>query len=349
MNTTALATQPQAPGDPWARCIGMYLASIRERSEDTYEGYAAVLRTFFALFAGREPDYITREDIERFIRTPTKQDQPPAPGTRNFRLAVLSSLYKFASQYTYRSPEDGKPVRLFSGVAPTAGIRLVKTPRPRRLLTEDELTRLFTAIPHTVIGLRDRSLLTFFLLTGRRLEEGRNLLYGDLEWGTIMESDGSSRLGWTYRWRGEKGLAGEERVSELPTICRVLLEEYWEAASRLSLESDAPVWIAHGPPSLQNAALGKPYDPFSPLSKTAIWNMIRNYAKAAGIDKNVSAHWFRHINAKSRYQASHDVLAVMRALGHTNLSSTYTYLENTLGNADPGARELAHTFNFLLK
>ncbi len=39
----------------------------------------------------------------------------------------------------------------------------------------------------------------------------------------------------------------------------------------------------------------------------------------------------------------------MKALGHSNLASTYRYLENFLGNSDAGARELAHKFNFLLK
>ncbi len=39
----------------------------------------------------------------------------------------------------------------------------------------------------------------------------------------------------------------------------------------------------------------------------------------------------------------------MKALGQSDLQSTYIYLQNLLGNADQGARELAHTFKFLLK
>src|SRR5207245_31285 len=140
-----------------------------------------------------------------------------------------------------------KPVRLFAGIPPTAGIRLARTPRPRRVLTDAELAALFAAMPkNTVLGLRDRSIFTFFLLTGRRMNEARQLCFGDIEWGIISEPDGSSREGWTYQYHGEKGQAGEEKVSELPVICRVLLEEYWEASGRLPLESDDPLWIAVG-------------------------------------------------------------------------------------------------------
>ena len=341
---TALVTQVNA--DPWARCISLYLQSIRERSEKTYNSYVYTLRAFFAMFAGKPPDYVSREDVERFIRTPAKfgrnKDKPPATSTLNTRRAILSSFYKFASTFTY-SGEDGRPVRLFSGVPPTAGIRLVKTPRPRRLLTQDELERLFAAMPkNTLQGLRDRSLFTFFLLTGRRLNEVRGLCYGDIEFGEIVDPDGSSRQGWLYRWRGEKGLGGQEQSSELPTLAKVLLDEYLEQSGRLPLESDDPLWIGIERPGL-------PIDIYTPLSTGAIRRALLKYARAAGIDKPISVHWLRHANAKARYAADKDVLKIMRALGHTDLSSTYIYLQNLLGTADAGARELAHTFTFLLK
>ncbi len=349
--SSALATIEQAQIDPWARCIALYLADVQERNATTYKGYVSILRAFFTMSAGRPPDYITREDVERFLHAPTRRGRggPPTPGTRNFRRSVLSSFYKYASTFTYTG-EDGKPVRLFAGVPPTAGTRQVRTPRPRRVLTQDELERLFTAIPRTTVqGLRDLSLFTMFLLTGRRLNEVRGLCYGDITWDTISEPDGSSRPGWVYKWVGEKGQHGEEKVSELPVLCKVLIDEWLEASGRLPLEADDPIWIAVGAPSLQGAALGLPIDPYAPLSAGAITKALKKYARAAGIDKPISVHWFRHVNAKSRYQADRDVLKVMRALGHSSLQSTYTYLENFLGTSDPGARELSHRFNFLLK
>ena len=336
---TALATQGNA--DPWQRCIALYLASIQERNEKTYNSYVYTLRAFFRMFCGKPPDYITREDVERFIHS-SRKDTPPKASTRNYRLAVLSSFYTFAGSFTY-SGEDGKPVRLFSGVPPTAGIRLVRTPRPRRVLTQDELERLFAVMPkNTLQGLRDRSLFTFFLLTGRRLNEIRGLCYGDIEWGTITESDGSTRMGWTYHYRGEKGQSGEALTSEMPTLCRVLIDEWLEASGRLPLEADDPIWIGIERP-------GMPLDPYKPLSKGAITRALKKYAAAAGIDKPVSTHWLRHASAKARYEKDKDVIKIMKALGHKDLASTYRYLENFLGNSDAGARELAHTFNFLLK
>ncbi len=350
---TALATQSQAPGDPWTRCIALYLQSMQERSQQSYRCYVGVLKAFFAMFPG-SPDLRTREDVERFLRTPCKGGRnkggPPAAATFNIRRNVLSSLYKFASTFTYTSPEDGKPVRLFPGVPPTAGIRLARTPRPRRVLTDAELAALFNAMPkNTVLGLRDRSIFTFFLLTGRRMNEVRQLCFGDIEWGIISEPDGSSRQGWTYKWIGEKGQHGEEKVSELPVICKVLIDEWLEASGRLPLAGDDPIWIGVGAPSLQNAALGLPIDPYRPLSENSVNAALKKYARAAGIDKPVSTHWLRHANAKARYEKDKDIIKIMKALGHSDLSSTYRYLENFLGNSDAGARELAHRFNFLLK
>ena len=344
MTQTALVTHVNA--DPWARCISLYLQSIKERSAKTYDSYVYTLRAFFTMFRGKPPDYITREDVERFVRTPARfgrnKDKPPAASTLNTRRAILSSFYKFASQFTYTG-EDGRPVRLFSGVPPTAGTKQIKTPRPRRVLTQDELERLFAAMPkNTVQGLRDRSLFTFFLLTGRRLNEVRGLCYGDITWDVISEPDGSSRMGWVYRWIGEKGQHGEEKVSELPVICKVLIDEWLEASGRLPLESDDPIWIGIERP-------GMPLDPFKPLSKGAITRALRKYAVAAGIDKPVSTHWLRHASAKARYEKDKDVIKIMKALGHSDLQSTYVYLQNFLGTSDAGARELAHTFTFLLK
>ncbi len=218
------------------------------------------------------------------------------------------------------------------------------------MLTTGELERLFAVIPrNTKQGLRDLSLFTFFLLTGRRMNEVRGLLYSDITWDTINEDDGSCRMGWVYRWIGEKGLAGQEKVSELPVICKVLIDEWLEASGRLPLQADDPIWIAVGAPSLQGAALGLAIDPYLPLSENSVNAALKKYARAASIDKQISVHWLRHANAKARYEKDKDIIKIMKALGHSDLSSTHRYLENFLGNADPGARELSHTFGFLLK
>src|SRR5258708_5014955 len=349
--SSALATIEQAQIDPWARCIALYLADVQERNATTYKGYVSILRAFFTMSAGRPPDYITREAVERFLHAPTRRGRggPPTPGTPRSRGRGVSCSHNHAPTPTARG-EEGKPVSVFARGPPTAGTRQVRTPRPRRVLTEDELERLFTVIPRTTKqGLRDLSLFTFFLLTGRRLNEVRGLTFGDIEWGVITESAIAFRMGWTYKWIGEKGLHGEEKVSELPVLGKVLIDEWLEASGRLPLASDDPIWIGVGAPSLQGATLGLPINPYSPLSAGTITKALKKYARAAGIDKQISVHWLRHANAKARYEKDHDIIKIMKALGHSNLASTYTYLENFLGNADAGARELAHRFGFLLK
>lgn len=67
------------------------------------------------------------------------------------------------------------------------------------------------------------------------------------------------------------------------------------------------------------------------LSRVAIFNLIKKYAKQAGIAKNISPHTVRHSFATHLIENGADLRAVQQMLGHESILTTeiYTHLDQT--------------------
>ena len=68
------------------------------------------------------------------------------------------------------------------------------------------------------------------------------------------------------------------------------------------------------------------------LDRVYLYNMIRRYAKRAGIGKKVGLHTLRHSFALKFYKESnHDLIRLQKILGHRNINTTeiYCYMDNT--------------------
>jgi integrase/recombinase XerD len=67
------------------------------------------------------------------------------------------------------------------------------------------------------------------------------------------------------------------------------------------------------------------------LTRVAIFNLIKHYAKKAGIEKNISPHTIRHSFATHLIENGADLRAVQQMLGHESILTTeiYTHLDKT--------------------
>lgn len=172
---------------------------------------------------------------------------------------------------------------------------------PREVLTAAEARRILDA-PNLswVHGIRDRALLEVLYSTGIRLEEVTRL--------TIFDCDLQGGM-----LRVNKGKGAKDRVVPLGRHAVRFLKEYLtRVRPRYTRESRAERCLFIN-------QLGKP------LSKQMIEIQVRKYAAAAGIQKRVTPHVFRHTFATELVRNGADITAVQKMLGHSHLSVTHLY------------------------
>lgn len=125
------------------------------------------------------------------------------------------------------------------------------------------------------------------------------------------------------------------RVSELCALnCKNLGDEALRVVGKGSKERIVPVGgkarEAVGV-YLKMRPNAKPEDPLfvnnkaKRMERTAVWRMIKEYGKQAGIVKNISPHTLRHTFATHLLDNGADLRVIQELLGHANIGSTDRY------------------------
>jgi integrase/recombinase XerD len=149
------------------------------------------------------------------------------------------------------------------------------------------------------LGIRDRAILEALYATGVRVSELVNLRQSNL----LFDEELVLVFG-----KGSK-----ERLVPIGKSAR-----YWIAQYQTNAR---PVY----------ARKGKSLDVLfinvrgTRMTRQAIWNIIRRYAKAAGIRKEVHPHTLRHSFATHLLEGGADLRAVQEMLGHADISTTQIY------------------------
>jgi integrase/recombinase XerD len=187
---------------------------------------------------------------------------------------------------------------------PLVGVEQRRAPaRLPGALGRPEAERLVTTTPPGARReVRDRALLELLYGCGLRVSEvtGLRLEQLDLQVGYLTVL----------------GKGGKERVVPIGRAARTALAAYLgeERPRLLRGRSAAAVFVRPG---------GRP------ISRQAVWKLVKRRAKAAGLRERVSPHTLRHSFATHLLHGGADLRVVQTLLGHADVGTTqiYTHVE----------------------
>ncbi len=164
---------------------------------------------------------------------------------------------------------------------------------PQRLpviLSQDEVARLLEAPAHR----KSRALLMTIYAAGLRVSEVAHLRIQDID---------SARMTITV----QQGKRNKDRVVMLSPVLLETLRQYWRIKKPQQ-------WLFPGP------------TPDKPMSPHAVFKILKNAARRAKLNKQVSPHSLRHSFATHLLENGTNLLTIQMLLGHSSLKSTSRYL-----------------------
>ena len=281
---------------PYINGFKAYLLLERSLSENTIDAYlrdVGKLAEFLALAEyDLSPEKLTVDHLSKFLHSLNDLGL----GARS-QARLLSAIKTF---YKYLLMED------MIQIDPTS---LLEGPRlPRKIpevLAYEEIQNMIAAIDLSEAhGVRNRAMLETLYACGLRVSELTDLrmsnLYLDIGFVKVLGKGNKERI----------VPIGEEAVKHIGL--------YIEGVRRRMMNID---------PEHSNflflSRRGRQ------LSRVMVFMIVKECAKLAGIEKNVSPHTFRHSFATELVERGADLRAVQEMLGHESITTTeiYTHLD----------------------
>lgn len=180
----------------------------------------------------------------------------------------------------------------------------VGAPKAERLLPDvlsvEEIDALIATFDMTTVkGCRDSAIVEVLYSTGLRVTELVSLSISDLFFG-----EGYIRI---------VGKGDKQRIVPIGAVARDKIQLYMELR-RPKVPSERTLF-------LNNRG--------TPLTRVMVFNIIKQAANLAGIEKQISPHTLRHSYATHLIEAGANIRQVQELLGHESISTTevYTHLD----------------------
>jgi len=247
------------------------------------------LRGFLVARGRGRPGQVTPADLTDYLLDLAEAGLKPRSRAR--ALAAMRGLFRFlaAEQLIAGDPSENL-------VAPRTGRKLPT------VLGVDEVDRLLEA-PAAAGGspraVRDSAMLAALYATGLRVSELVGLRLPDLNLkGGFVRATGKGR---------------KTRLVPLGDMAAARLTTYLEGAR--------PRLVARRPAEMGLFLTERA----RPMTRQGFWKLIRRYARAAGIRRDVSPHVLRHSFATHLVERGADLRAVQAMLGHADIATTQIY------------------------
>jgi integrase/recombinase XerD len=271
-------------------CLG-YLAVEKSHALNTQLINRIALEGFAAWMdknhMGLEPGLLVKEHIRAYLRA-QRTEKKLAPSS--MKIIVVALRHFFA--HLKREDIIGHDL-----------LAALDLPRLDRLLpdmlSEADVDRLFALdLPDTPLGLRDRALLEVLYASGLRAGE----IVG-LRLENYLREEKLLRV---------IGKGNRERVVPVGDKAIVALDR----------------WLAKGRPLLVKAKTGGEVflgEHGRRLTTARVWQIVRDIAKLAGLEKKIWPHLLRHSFATHLLSHGADLRAIQEMLGHASLATTQVY------------------------
>ena len=234
---------------------------------------------------------VKHQDLSEFLQHIAKSGMKPRSQAR-----LVSSLRSFFDYLQVEEIRKDHPAALLE--APRLGMKLPEVLSKQEIL--DLLSGIDLSKPQ---GTRDRAMLECLYSCGLRVSELISLRLSH-----VYDSEGIIRV---------IGKGDKERLVPIGGTALKYIAQY-----RDQIRVHAGVEDAHSDVLFLNHR-------HKPISRVAVFNMVKQYAVQAGIRKKVSPHSFRHSFASHLVQNGADLRAVQAMLGHESITTTeiYTHLD----------------------
>ncbi len=287
----------------------LYLTDTKNASNNTLLSYKRDITAFTEHITNKNTtvEGVSSTFILDYLMELQKKGKSASTVSRN--LASIRSFYRFL-QNTGTVTQD-----------PTANIHSLKTEkRLPEVLTSEEVERLLNQ-PDTrePKGCRDKAMLELLYATGVRVTEMIELKMSDVD----MD------VGYINCNQGKK-----QRVLPIYSIAKKAVKTYIDnARPRLMKNNESADCL------FLNCSGGK-------ITRQGFWKIIKQYAAAASIKKDITPHTLRHSFATHLLENGADLKSIQEMLGHSDISSTQVYtsvvkkqLNDVYRKAHPRARK----------
>ena len=281
----------------WEFWIREYLdvhCTARGLSPRTILAYEATLKGFrgFVTFrlADRAPDELAPRDVLTYIEY-LRRERHNGASAVNRQVTILRNFYRAMVAMDHMEPRSN-PMAHFP--------RIKAAPRKLPVFLNEEEVRALLAAPRTdtVLGLRDRAILTLLYATGIRATECAILIEAN-----VNLPDRTIRV---------FGKGGRERVLPLNEQVVRVLAQYRQA---------------RGPVAKHEMFFRGRYG--RGMSRQAVFQRVRRHGSRARLAKTLSPHRLRHTFATHLVKAGVNLITIRDLLGHRWITSTQIYLHTT--------------------
>ena len=269
-----------------------YLLLEKGLSSNTMEAYWFDLQKLLHFCEEREVGILTltQEHLEEFLAS--LYDQALSPRSTARLISGLRSFFRFLQLEKYR---DDDPTELLE--TPKIGLKLPV------VLSLEEVDAILAAIDlSTDEGTRNYAIIETLYSCGLRISELIGLRFSDL----FLE-EGFIRV---------EGKGNKQRLVPISDVAIQKIKNWLSCRNQIAIKKgNEDIIFVSG--------RGKA------ISRVTVFHYIKQYADAAGIQKNISPHVFRHSFATHLLERGANIRVIQEMLGHEKITTTeiYTHLD----------------------